>query len=520
MTMRRNILILGLAIATGWACSSAPAESDEPAEELAGQSDHTDGVAIPDVPEPTFTDGTPDVDELGEYDGVSAFRVGEVDVVHMPTPANEVVAARLYLRGGSALLNESLEGIEQLALSVATGGGTESTPKDEFNAQLDAVGSSIGYTANRDFSGYTMRSVRDHFDETWELFEEAVFEPAFDDDEVELRRDRQLASIRSIVENPDRLVSEVARDLAFGDHPYYFRQRGTEDTVSGFTTEQLQRWHNTMLAPERMLLVVVGNVDRDELIDRVGERFGRLEPTGFEVPSLPHIEPEVPAQRVEQMELPTNYILSYFAAPTLGDPDFAALMLATRHLRDRLFEEVRTKRNLTYSVSSSVGQRGANVGYLYVTAVDPEATIPVMLQEVEKLQSEPVDEQDLEKVRNVFLTRHYMDQETNASIAATLGRAELVGGDWRLGRTFRNDIMDVTPEDIQRVAREYIHNHQVGVVGDAEEVPPALFGVETEYAETVDEIDDLEDVDEQPEADDHPDPDAGTPDGEPTDVPQ
>ena len=490
MSIFRNLIALATICAVGFGCAPTPDEPDE---------------------EPTETpDDAPAVEKTGQEGDITSYRVGEVDVVHMPTPANEVVAARLYLRGGTAMLDESTQGLERLALATATRGGTESTPKNEFNARLDAVGSSVGFTANRDFTGFSMRSVRDHFDETWELFEEAIFEPAFEDDEIELQRDRQLSNIRRIAENPNRLVSEVARDLTFEDHPYYLRQSGTEETVEAFTPEQVREWHDKLVAPERMLLVVVGNIESDELIDKVKARLGTLEPTGLDLPELPEIAPEAPAQRVEQMDVPTNYILGYFAAPTLGDDDYAALRLATQHLRDRLFEEVRTKRNLTYSVASSIGERGTNVGYLYVSAVDPKATIPVMLDEVDKLQKDAIDEQELEKVRNVFLTRHYTDQETNASIAGSLARAELIGGDWRISQRFRDDIMDVTPDDIKRVANAYIGNYQVGAVGDPDEVLPELFGVETEYAETVDEVEDLdpEDIEEAPEPEE-PEPEPG-----------
>lgn len=521
--MRRLLCIAAttLLTAAAFGCSPSPAEPDEPEDELAEAPDApvTD-LSMPQLGPVEMADSEPVVEDVDTVDEVSHFRVGEIDVIHMPTPANEVVAARLYLRGGSAMLDESLAGIEQLALSVATNGGTESTPKDQFNARLDAVGSSVSYTTNRDFSGYSMRSVRGHFDETWELFEEAIFEPAFPESEIELRRDRQIASIQSIIDNPDRLAGEVARDLAFGDHPYMHRQLGTEENVAAFTRDDLRAWHRTLLAPERMVLVVVGDLERDELAERVSRRLGRLKPTGLELPELPGIDPEVPALRVEELDLPTNYILGYFPSPTLGDADYPALVLATQHLRDRLFEEIRTKRNLTYAVSSGLGQRGDNVGFLYVTAVDPEATMPVMFSEIERLTEEELDETTLEKVRNVFLTRHYMDLETNASIAGRLGRAELIGGDWRISQRFVDDVMDVTVDDIRRVAETYLRNYQFGVVGDPELVPASVFGVEASDAVVVDEFQDPdpEDLEEQPEP--TPDDTTPAPEPEPTDAPQ
>ncbi len=503
-TITKTIVLIALVSASLMGCSSSPPAEDD---EAPIESD----IDVEEEAAPLeFIDGEPEVEIVGEDGDITMIRVGEVNVLHMATPANEVVAARLYIDGGSRHLTEELQGIERLALSTATNGGTESTPRDEFNARLDAIGASVGASANRDFSSYTMRSVRDYFDETFELFEEAIFEPAFDEEELERRRDRQLASIQSVVDNPDRLVNEVTRDLTFADHPYQFRELGTEETVADFNRQQLINWQRQMMAPERMLMVVVGNIERDELVERVSQRIGRLAPTGAERPELPSIKPEESALRVEEMDFPTNYVLGYYPAPRFGDPDYAALVLATQHLRDRLFEEVRTRRNLTYAVSSGLGNRGTNVGVLYVTAVDPEATLPVIFQEIDRLKEEPIDETTLEEVRNVHLTRHYQGMETNSSIAGQLARAELLGGDWRLFNSFLDEITAVTPEDIQRVADEYIRNIQFGALGDPAVLPPGIFRVSEDEVETVDEIDDA-DVEPEAEPQPAPEPDAPSP---------
>lgn len=492
MKIQRKFIALAVAASASlFACSTTPAAPDD---DVVAAEPAEPAQTVPELREFSFIDGEPQVVELAQTDDVSSFRVGQIEVIHMPTPANEVVTARLYLRGGSANMGESIAGIDRLALAVAVNGGTESTPKDEFTARLDAVGSSVSFVADRDFSAYAMNTVYAHFDETWDLFEEAIFEPAFPDDEVELRRNRQLAEIDSLRDDPDRLVTEVARDLAFADHPYFVRQLGTRENVSQFTTDQLRAWQRHLLTPERMVLIVVGNIDRDHLIEKVERRLGRLALSGVAVPELPGISHDAPALRVEQMRLPTNYIVGYFAAPTVGHPDYAAMMLATRHLRGRLFEEVRTVRNLTYAVSSGLGSRGDNVGFLYVTAVDPAATMPVIFDEVARLQNEPLTEQQLEEVRNVYLTSHYMALETNAGVAGQLALARLFAGDWTLTQRFLDDVMNVTAEDIQRVAQTYIQNIQFGVVGNPDLVPPSLFGVDSDEAETVDEVDEADEV--------------------------
>src|SRR5690606_18484119 len=131
-----------------------------------------------------------------------------------------------------------------------------------------------------------------------------------------------------------------------------------------------------------------------------------------------------------ERELPTNYIRGQFPAPAPDHPDFAPFRIGIEILGDRLFEEVRTKRNLSYAVQAGLSQRAANYGILYVTAVDPGATLPVMLAELDRLKDEPISAERLAQSVNVFLTQYWLGQETNMGQAQSLGTYELVGGGW------------------------------------------------------------------------------------------
>lgn len=465
-----TVLVASLAI-LATACSSTPPRPDTVPETQAPET------AESTLPPLEFAEGEPVVKNLEALDDTRSYRVGNLHIIHKKTPANAVVSAQLYIIGGATNLTEETAGIEQLALNVATSGGTLSTPKDAFNEQLDSVGSSISSFVDRDYSGYALHSVVDHFDLTWDLFVQTVFEPAMPEAEIELRRQRQLADIQSLFESPDSQVSYVATRLLFQGHPYYNMQLGTAENVESFTRDQLLRYQRSLVTPERMLLVVVGNVPQDDIIDKVKASFGKLAPSQLPPnPGPAPLEADAVAIQVETRALPTNYIYGLFPAPSMSNDDYAPMLVAIRYLRDRLFEEIRTKRNLTYAVSAGLGNKRANYGLLYVTAVDPAATMPVMLSEVDRLKTTPLTEQDLEEVRNVFLTSHYMNLQTNSSQASMLGEAQIIGGDWRITEQFPERVRAVQPDDIQRVAQKYFQNYQFGIVGNPDDVPPDLFG--------------------------------------------
>lgn len=470
-------LLLSGALAFSAGCTGGDVKPDEKqTEKTTEKADQkVDERGIPELKPLEMAEKDAEVKKLGEVNGTTAYKVGDVTVIHKETPANSVVAARIYISGGATHLTEQTAGIERLALNTAVSGGTESHSKDEFNALLDSMGSSVAAFSDRDFSGYSMKSVVDNFDKTWDLMLESMIEPTLPKEELELQRQRHLADIRSLNENPDRLVGHVATKLLFEGHPYHTLQLGTEENVEAFTQKQIAAYQRAMLHPEKMTVVVVGNVAEDKIVTQV-QKLAKIEPqTSLPDQELTPYKVEQANLRVEGKNIPTNYIFGLFPAPAPGDEDYEAMLVATEYLRDRLFEEVRTKRNLTYAVSAGLSDRRVNYGYLYVTAVDPDKTMPVIFDEVQKLKSGELTAEQLEQSRNVFITEHYMGLETNGSQASLLARSELIAGDWKEHADAIARFQAVTPEDVQRVAEKYMKDYQFGIVGNKGKIDEGLF---------------------------------------------
>ena len=144
-------------------------------------------------------------------------------------------------------------------------------------------------------------------------------------------------------------------------------------------------------------------------------------------------------------------------------------------LRDRVFEEVRVKRNLSYAPDAFLRTQAANVGGLYVTAVDANQSIRVMLSEIGRLQNEPVSNDDIKAVIAQYLTTYYLGQETNAAQAGELAQYELIGGGWRNSVDFLEKLEAVTPADVQRVSQKYMKNIRFVVLGNPRSIDTGVF---------------------------------------------
>jgi zinc protease len=402
------------------------------------------------------------------------FDVAGIPVILKPIAANEVVAVRLYIKGGSAALTPSTQGIEHFIGDLSTH-GTEKYSKDQFSALSTSTGTTIGAAADFDYTVMSAQAVRENWEQAWDLFTQAVLHPAFPAGEVVTVRQQIANQLRQRLDDPDTHLALLADSAFYAGHPYARDPLGTPEVIAGLSRDSLVAWHTRRLTKENLVFVVVGNVSRDDLTAKITAAFGALPASGGAPAALPPVGERTPSLTTVKQALPTNYIVGFFSAPGPTDSDFAALRVATLVLSDRLFEEVRTKRNLTYAVDAGMASRKANRGLLYVTAVEPDTTFKVMLAEVKRLQEEPVPADRLQQTINGFVTQYWVSQETNMGQGAQLGLWEIAGGGWQNALKMVERVHAVTAADVQRVATKYLRNARFVVIGNPAKVDRALF---------------------------------------------
>jgi zinc protease len=405
---------------------------------------------------------------------VTKFTVAGIPVIFKPVRANDVIAVRMYLRGGSANLSARNAGIELMMLGLTTQ-GTQKYDKDAFTSKAVETGTAIGADGNYDYSVLTLQAVRQHWGTAWDLFTQAALKPTFPASEVELAKGQALNGLKQLQDDPDSYLTFLADSVFYASHPYSVRPGGTMTSVPGITRQMIVDWHRQRMTRENLLIVVVGNVSKADLTAKIASSFGKLPAKGGAAVAVSGVSPVKPDVLVVSRDLPTNYITGYFATPSPSSRDYAALRVATDVLSDRLFEEVRTKRNLTYAVAAGLESRAANRGRLYVTAVEPDTTMKVIFSEVRRLQNEPLPRETLSENVMVFLTNFWAGQQTNMGQAAQLGAFELLGGGWQNMERFVENVRRVTPADVQRVARAYMQHGTFVVLGDSSKINRGLF---------------------------------------------
>jgi zinc protease len=405
---------------------------------------------------------------------VTEFEVNGLKVLVKKREGSLTVAAGLFIRGGSRNITAENAGVEALMLSVATEASTN-YPRTKMRSELARMGTVIGSSVNYDYSVLSLACTRPNFERSWQIFTDIALRPSFTQEDVGLMQSRMVSTLRDDSDDPDTYLQRLQERVAYAGHPYLNRAQGTAESISRLKVEDLKAYHQKVLQTSRLLLVIVGDLDPAQVRTAVTSAFGKLPRGEYKADPVPQLSFTTSTVEVTPRGLPTNYIQGFFTAPPLTSPDIYAMRVASAILRDRIFEEVRVKRNLSYAPSAFLNSQGANVGGLYVTAVDANQAVKAMLDEIARLQHEQVSAEDIEGVVAQFLTSYYMGQETNAAQAGELAQYELIGGGWRNSIEFIDRVKSVTPADVRSVSQKYMRNLRFVVLGDPQRIDSNVF---------------------------------------------
>ncbi|HEX6123800.1 MAG TPA: pitrilysin family protein [Pyrinomonadaceae bacterium] len=405
---------------------------------------------------------------------VTEFEVNGLKVIVKRRNSAPTVAGGLFIRGGARNIDEKNAGIENLMLATAVEAG-QKMPRAIVRRELSRLGSAIGSAVSNDYSAISFGSTRANFDRLWEIFTEVTLNPAFTAEDTNQNKERILTGLRETGTSPESALQTIQDRVIYAGHPYANDVMGTPATLARLTPADLRAYHQNIMQTSRLLLVVVGDIDPEQLKGRVASTFGKLPRGDYKEQPLPALDFSKGTLNVTARALPTNYVQGSFSAPALRDPDYHAMRVATTILQTLVHQEVRVRRQLSYAPSADMNNYAANTANISVSANDANQAVSVMLDQIRLLQNRTLPEGVIDEIASFFLTRHYLAQETSAAQVGELARYELIGGGWRNSFEFLNGVRAVTPDAIRNVANKYMKNIRFAVVGNEAAINRSIF---------------------------------------------
>lgn len=394
---------------------------------------------------------------------VSEFKVGNLPVILRSTPSyGDIVVVAMSTYGASTL--EATPG----ALDMLTRGmwkGTPSYSKEDIDRIITETGASPSIEAQPDAVTVTIKLLKKFIPQVFPVISEMLTNPLLRKEEIELIRSQLLADLKQEQEHPDAILGLLSHRSFYRDHPYLKRPHGYLETIPNVQREELVDLLPKVFNSNNLIVSMVGNISKEEAAELIQKYFGGF-PEGTRIPPVPTtVTNKIGEIDFQTLKAPTTYFNARFKAPSLPDPDYPAMTIASEILGNKLFEEVRTKRGLTYSVAAYLSQGVSTSGSLYVSSTQLPEAVKVMFDEVRKMQTDLLPATDLANQVKKFISSWYLGRETGTVQARIFLNYETLGMGWKASNSFIERVQKVTPEDVRRVMQKYFTDYTVTLVG-------------------------------------------------------
>lgn len=393
----------------------------------------------------------------------------DVTVFELQNGANVVVKRRtgaplvtlsIAARGGALYEQERFSGLSALMARVSIK-GTQTRTAETLASQMEALGTSIVPGIGSDTFDWSCSLPSSNLQDAFELLADAALHPTFPDAEFEKERRIALNDLEQLRDDMYRYPLRLFMQRAFPDHPYGAPIESVEEATRSFTPEHVRRWHATQVLESPLSAFIVGDIDPDHAAE-VAARFLGVRPSVSQPAPAPVRWPaEVTVEAVTRDKKQTALVLG-FHGPARDDDDLYALTVLSNVLSGlggRLFEELRSRRSLAYTVAAFPVARllgGAYVTYIATAPEREDEARSGLLEEIDRVRSDLIEADDVERAKRFTIGAWQIRNQTNGAHAANLQYAYLLGRGIAEIREFESRIREVTPDRIRDVAQKWL----------------------------------------------------------------
>ena len=397
-------------------------------------------------------------------------------VVTEELPALRSVAVGFWVGTGSRDEPDEVAGASHF-LEHLLFKGTASRSAHDIAEAIESVGGDMNAFTTQELTAFYVRVPDERLDLALDILSEIVWGPALRAEDVDAERQVILEEIRMRDDTPDDLVHELFGAALFPGDPLGREVLGTKESIESMTPEAIAGYHRRHYRPGNVVVAAAGNLTHDHVVERVS---AHLDGVGGERPARPDLA-HLPPESLALLERPTEqaHVVLGMRALSRHDPDRYALMVLNQVLgggmSSRLFQEVRERRGLAYSVYSyrhSFQDAGALAVYVGTAPERMDESLAVVEAELARIVAEGgVDTRELEASKGHLKGSMALSLESSISRMHRIGSSELTLGEVPTLDDLVARIEAVEASDIARVVERVLAgpDRTLAVVGPFEE---------------------------------------------------
>lgn len=376
---------------------------------------------------------------------------------------------------GSSLETRQKRGVSHIVEHMLFKGTSNRTAR-QIAETIDGVGGNLNAFTDKESTCYYAKVIDRHLPLATNVLADMFLNPLFDAQDLSKEQKVVLEEIKMYDDSPDELIHDIFLQTMWKGSNLGEPTIGFTDTISAFTAADLRSHMNEHYAPNSVVVAAAGNVDHEAFVELVAAEFAGF--AGVCPAPVPESPAPTPARVVRHKDSEHAYVIAGTRGLSVRDERRYALSILDTVLgggmSSRLFQEIREKRGLVYTVYSfQAAYRAAGLFGVYA-GTSPEnvsACIALIAEQLEKLREEPIDDRELHLAKEHIKGNLTLSLESTSSRMIRLGRNEFALGRHVAAEEIEERVDAVTPEDVRALAGELLAHENVGlcIIGPVDE---------------------------------------------------
>ena len=349
-------------------------------------------------------------------------------IVSLSRPDTETVTVGIWVNTGSSAENEKNNGISHFIEHMVFKGSQKRTAL-QIAEDIENVGGKTNAYTSREHTVFYAHMLKNDLELAIDVLTDMLTAPTFNTADMDKEKEVVIQEIKQTYDDPGDIVFDYFQQTAFADQPLGMSILGPKEHVKAFVADDLRLYMNERYTADNMVVVAVGNLNHSDFADMVAKRMSSIPRSGRKTTAKQIYTGGsfIKNRKIEQAQV----LLGFPGFKRVCDDYYKAAIMSTilgGNMSSRLFQEIREKRGLVYTVysfSSSYTQSGIVGIYAGLNQDDIKTYIPVVANEIKKITQEKVTDKELDRVKVQFKAGIMMATESSSSVAEMLARQYL-----------------------------------------------------------------------------------------------
>ena len=393
-----------------------------------------------------------------------------IEVIFDKLESISTCSVGVFVKTGSRDESDTEEGISHV-LEHMIFKGTPTRSYFEISEEIDYLGANVNAHTTKEETVFYINALTQFLGKSVDILFDIVTNSTIDEKELEKEKDVIVEEIKMYKDSPDDLVFETNyADCINGQ--YGKPIIGTEESVKGFTAKEIRKYYRERYTKDNILIVVSGNFDKDEIIQKINEYFGKLADTKVDRREKIDFSFNAGKKTVSKDINQVNICISHKSEDYNSEKKVYTDILSNiigGSMSSRLFQEIREKNGLAYSVytyNQYYLSGGLTSTYIGTNLESYEKAIEITLLEFKKLRENGVTEEELQKSKNKYISRISFAMENPRSRMGILGNYYIRKNEILNTEKLKNEVNAVRLEDVNNFARTKYLEENITVLGN------------------------------------------------------